>query len=171
MEINVHTLLHLKGKKLPLEQNYELLQLEERNKQILQVGPVKFEGFGEMSAGIFSVKGNVTGSCILACSRCLAEMEHSFNQDFEERFNIDSNISVLDEDEDIHQIEGNQIDLLPFIEDEVLVSLPYIPLCPTDDCKSDLPKEGKNWNLITDKTSESKIDPRLADLAKFFENK
>jgi uncharacterized protein len=172
MRIDVRTCLELKGKPLPLEQSYELPQLIERNKQLLRINRVHFEGQGVMQSGILVVKGELTGSYTLACSRCLTGLEVEFAQDFEEHFNIQAKVSGLTEGEenDIHEVVGQEIDLLPHIEEEVLVSIPFVPLCESEEkCKENLPQEGKDWNVLTEQDEKERIDPRLADLAKFFD--
>jgi uncharacterized protein len=172
MKIDVRTCLELKGKPLSLEHTYELPQLPERNKQLLQIKPVHFVGKGEMQSGIFTVKGELTGTYILACSRCLANLEVDFTQDFEEHFNIQAKLSELTEGEetDIHEVIGQEIDLVPHIEEEILMSIPFVPLCESEEkCMANLPQEGKDWNVLTEQNKNERIDPRLADLAKFFD--
>ena len=78
MKINVYTVCHLNGKKLPLEETYQLPQLR-RHKQILKtLVLLTFKGVGEMSGSIFIVRGELSGTYILTCSSCLAETEHTF---------------------------------------------------------------------------------------------
>jgi uncharacterized protein len=174
MKIDVRTCLELKGKPLSLEHTYELPQLPERNKQLLHIKPVHFVGKGEMQSGVFIVQGELSGTYILACSRCLTDLEVKFTHDFEEHFNIKAKLSDPDEDEeeekDIHEVIGQEIDLLPHIEEEILMSIPFVPLCESEEkCVGNLPQEGKDWNVLTEQNKNERIDPRLADLAKFFD--
>jgi uncharacterized protein len=172
MKINVKTCLELKGKTLPMEHTYELPQLLSRNKQLLEIGPVHFSGQGEMQSGIFAVKGTVSGSYTLSCSRCLSELQIEFSTDLEERFNIQAKLSQKlegEDDDEIHEVVGQEFDLLPYIENEVVISIPYFPSCESEElCKSNLPQEGKDWSILDSEKKEERIDPRLADLAKFF---
>lgn len=171
MIINVYTLYKLNGKKLPLEETYHLAQLTRRHKQILKMGPTTFKGVGEMSGSIFIVRGELSGTYILSCSRCLAEAEHTFCEAIEERFNLEPNQPLGDQEDDIQQVEGNMIDLLPIVEEEVLLSVPNTPICPNGTCQNELPTEGAGWSLIDEQMYKDTIDPRLADLTKFFEKK
>lgn len=173
MIIDVRKCLELKGQSLALEHTYKLPQLLTRNKQLLQIKPVHFVGQGEMQAGILAVTGTLSGTFTLACSRCLSDIESEFSQEVEERFNIHAKLDGLpedDEESDIHEVVGQEIDLLPYIEEAVMVSIPFVPLCSEDEeCKKNLPQEGKNWTLLTEEGNKDRIDPRLADLAKFFD--
>lgn len=172
MKISLHKVRHLDGHKLPLEESYQLPRLVERNKDLVDIGLVHFKGFGEMSGSLFVVKGILTGTLTLICSRCLAETKHSFHQQVEERFNIDPTYSFnqSEEEEEIHQVETNEIDLLPMIEEQVLLAIPTIPTC-IGECTNQLPSEGPGWSVIDEQEKKNKIDPRLAELQKFFEKK
>lgn len=173
MIIDVRKCLELKGQTLALEHTYELPQLPKRNKQLLQIEPVHFIGQGEMQAGILAVTGKLSGTYTLACSRCLSDLKSNFTQEVEERFNIQSKLNGQpedDEESEIHEVVGQEIDLLPYIEEAILMSIPFVPLCEEDEeCKNNLPQEGTNWTLLTEDGKNERIDPRLADLAKFFD--
>lgn len=173
MIIDVRKCLELKGHSLALEHTYELPQLLARNKQLLQIKPVHFVGQGDMQAGILAVKGELTGTYTLACSRCLTDVESEFTQEIEERFNIHAKFvgePEDDEETEIHEVVGQEIDLLPYIEEAIVVSIPFVPLCPDDEeCKRSMPQEGKSWAVLTEEGNKDRIDPRLADLANFFD--
>ena len=172
MKLFVKNILELKGKTLPFEHTYDLPQLTKRNKQLISIGPVHFIGQGVMEAGIFVAKGELSGEYTLACSKCLADLKVEFSQHFEERFNVQAKLLPLTEEEEdeIHEVVGTEIDLLPYIENEVLLSIPFFPACEFEhECRNNLPLEGKDWSLLTEENKSNKIDPRLADLAKFFD--
>ncbi|WP_231686864.1 YceD family protein [Bacillus sp. JCM 19034] len=56
----------------------------------------------------------------------------------------------------------------PVIEEAVLLEIP-IQVFAENVSKPIAPPEGKHWELVTEEKKENRIDPRLADLAKFFE--
>lgn len=173
MKINLHKVRHLHGQKLPLEESYRLPRLVERSKDLVDIGLVRFKGFGEMNGNLFVVKGELTGTLTLVCSRCLAETEHSFHQELEERFNLDPTYAFeasKEEEEEIHPVESSEIDLLPLIEEQVLLAIPPVPTCP-GECANQLPTEGPGWSVIDEQEKKQMIDPRLAKLQKFFEKK
>jgi len=172
MIINVKQCLESKGKELTLEHSYELPQLIQRNKQILSLSPILFTGKGQMQSGIFAIHGTLTGSITVSCSRCLGELSIPIQQTVEERFNIQAKLGTAEENEEqeIHEVVGQEIDLLPYIENEVLLALPTFPVCESEEvCKDNLPQEGKDWNVLTEQMKKDKVDPRLADLAKYFD--
>lgn len=175
MKISVKNCFELKGKTMALEHTYELPQLVERNKQLLSVSPVYFQAKGTMEAGLFVVKGELKGEYFLACSRCLTEVQTPFELSFEERFLLTKHQGLLEDGmeeewEDIHSVEGQEIDLQPYIEDEILMSIPFIPVCASEqECSSNRLVEGKDWTVLTDETKRNKVDPRLAELAKLLD--
>ncbi|WP_188622496.1 YceD family protein [Caldalkalibacillus thermarum] len=170
MKIPTHRILHLAGKSLPLHETYDMGALTERHKQLLSIRPVEFNGEGYLASGLFVVKGTVKGEYTLSCSRCLAELERSFNQSFEERFDLhpeQHRFNEDDEQEDIHPVHENMLDLTPYIEQQVLLSIPFIPACEDEaSCRANMLQEGKDWSIAREEEQKEKVDPRLAELAK-----
>lgn len=172
MKIPVHDCLHYSGNALPLEKTYERPNVPDWHEHLLHISPVHFQGEGRLQNGVFIVKGTITGEYTLMCSKCLSEMGVPFSRELEEHFNIDAINSKRDavELEEVHDVDGNIIDLLPYIVEEILVSIPFAPACESvQQCRQNLPYEGKNWRLVTETEQVDKVDPRLADLAKFFD--
>ncbi|WP_202076921.1 YceD family protein [Caldalkalibacillus salinus] len=176
MKIPVRQCLETKTEPMTLEHHYDLPDLVHRHQQLEALSPVHFKGEGEMQAGLFVVKGELKGQYTLTCSRCLSANESDFTQPFEERYNIEAHVTddEKDELEDIHDVEGQYVDLQPQIEEEIIMSIPFIPVCESEEaCKNNALREGQNWSYeddrLTEEDKKDKIDPRLADLAKFFD--
>ena len=77
------------------------------------------------------------------------------------------------EDEDIHYIDGEVIDMKPVLEELILLEIPMQVF--KEDSEGHV-QSGKNWSYSTDEdvarqkeNDEQKVDPRLADLAKYFD--
>ncbi|GAA0364416.1 YceD family protein [Bacillus horti] len=179
MKIEKKSCFELKGKQMTLEHTYELPHLVEQNKQLLALSPAKFSGKGEMEAGLFIVKGVIVGQYTLPCSRCLTDVIYDYEQDIEELFSLQPSILQIETEEDeddlteeIHPVHGQEIDLTPYIEEEILMSIPFVPTCQSkEECEANQVLEGTGWSVLTEEMKKNKIDPRLADLAKLFDQK
>jgi len=176
MIINLRDSSNLKGQTLSLSHTYELPHLVKRNKQLVSITPIQFQGQGKMEAGLFVVEGELKGEYTLACSRCLEDVHYPFEHRFEEKFALSqhhvqqSDKELGDEWEDIHPVTGQEIDLQPYIEEEILMSIPFIPVCASEEqCSLNQLVEGKDWTVLTDEIKRNKVDPRLADLAKLLD--
>jgi uncharacterized metal-binding protein YceD (DUF177 family) len=62
------------------------------------------------------------------------------------RGSTDPVLSEQSEDLDIHFFEGNEIELLPILEESVFLSIPYAPICRAE-CKGLCQSCGTNLNL------------------------
>jgi uncharacterized protein len=70
-----------------------------------------------------------------------------------------------DEREDLEYsvYDGEEIDLTPFIREQMLLALPTRPLC-SDDCRGLCPRCGANRNERDCGCREDMFDPRLSVL-------
>jgi len=75
-----------------------------------------------------SVYGQVTFEWAGDCRRCLEETGGSLTVDIDEIFQVDA-----PPDSDLIDFDGDQIDLVPLVQEAVVLSLPLAPLC-RDDC-------------------------------------
>ena len=65
-----------------------------------------------------------------------------------------SEFELKDEDMDVYYYEGDEIDLDPFIYEEVLLDMPSRPIC-SEDCQGLCGVCGKNKNLESCNCSET----------------
>ncbi len=118
----------------------------------------------------YTVKGRIETGVGMVCGNCLCRVQVDVSCELDELFvQQDADISLLCEEdqENCNYIIGQEIDLLPFISQEILLSLPMKPLCK-ETCKGLCPECGVNKNLQQCLCNTERIDPRLADLADFF---
>jgi uncharacterized protein len=77
-----------------------------------------------------TVRGRATGECI----RCLTGLEQDLEVDLTELYVYPGKRPLEDVDEDdLHELEGDLIDLEPALRDAVVPALPFQPVCQ-DDC-------------------------------------
>jgi uncharacterized protein len=106
---------------------------------------------------MIKVKGQIGFSVRQACSRCLAVFESPLNQEFTLRFSrqIPQDVHSADGKEEIEltadQIglvffEGDLIDLTDAIQEQIILAMPFKPLC-REDCKGLCHRCGNDLNL------------------------
>ncbi|MDK2867256.1 MAG: hypothetical protein PWP38_1571 [Clostridiales bacterium] len=105
----------------------------------------------------FTYDGNMT----FACDRCLTEVNLNFNRIAERELTVDET-----EDDSVIVI-NHQVDLMPVLEEEILLNKPLQILC-SEDCAGLCPKCGKNLNNGICGCEDERIDPRLEALKNLF---
>ncbi|WP_433943439.1 YceD family protein [Paenibacillus sp. SN-8-1] len=138
-------------------------------KDITHVSPLQADlkvfSFGEGEA---DVKGRLSVDLDMTCSRCLKPLKKQVGIDFEERFKYSENTeNVQDEEDDIRYVAEDDVNLVPFIEEALLLNLPFAAVCK-DDCKGLCPTCGTDLNERDCGCDKEVIDPRLAALKDFF---
>ena len=114
--------------------------------------------------GYYDVVGKVSGKVALNCSRCLAPVTHFLNQRFNIRFSEEIPRDLDPEEDADLEITADQIGLLFFkgevvdlhdaIQEQVVLALPFKPLCSID-CKGLCPKCGADLNHETCNCADS----------------
>jgi uncharacterized protein len=137
-------------------------------KDILHYSPIHADLHASLDAGRLRVNGTLTVDVELSCSRCLSHVKQTIELPFEEVFAqkpVDENGQEMDED--IHLVTEDNIELEPYVIENVVIGLPYSILCDKA-CKGLCPTCGVNRNETSCTCVREKIDPRLAGLADFF---
>ena len=117
-----------------------------------------------VSEGVL-VTGTVCGETAGQCSRCLEPVEGTVHVFLTELFAYpDSETEQTTDEEDVHRIVDEQIDLEQSIIDAVAMELPMSPLC-SDDCPGLCPQCGVRLAIADPDHSHDVIDPRWAGLA------
>ena len=111
---------------------------------------------GVLVTGTAAVK--VAGECV----RCLTEITSELEVDLQELFVYPNSDASEDE---VSRLEGELLDLEPLIRDEVVLELPFQPLCRVD-CAGLCPDCGANRNEDPGHSHEAGIDPRWAALGR-----
>ncbi|MCY7788398.1 YceD family protein, partial [Bacillus inaquosorum] len=70
------------------------------------------------------------------------------------------------EDDDVHIVEDDTIDLTPIVKEEILLEIPMQIFCESEQEKGAAPQEGKDWQVISEEDKKNQVDPRLAALEK-----
>jgi uncharacterized protein len=111
------------------------------------------------------VSGTAVADLVGECSRCLDEIQDGVEVELRELFYYPDRADEIDaQDEDLHVVVDDHVDLAPVVRDALVLDLPLSPLCDPDcaglcvDCGARLDEVGP------DHTHDS-ADPRWAALS------
>jgi len=152
---------------LPIQKSLDADWLMQVRKDVASVGPLNVNLEATGRAGIVHVEGELTLDVEIACSRCLEPVKHAIVVPFHERFKPHHAKNGAENEEEVIVTEDDKYDLEPLIEDTMMLSLPFAPLC-SDDCKGLCSSCGASLNETNCGCSKEKIDPRLAALKDVF---
>lgn len=111
------------------------------------------------------LQGNVDFSVKAQCARCAEEFGASKTRDF--RYVLAPRSLGLGagggEDVELYTYEGDEIDLTPLAEEQILLALSSRPLC-REDCRGLCASCGANLNQTQCDCRTPSLDPRLAVL-------
>ena len=114
--------------------------------------PVRFELLVTRQDDSIRIAGSIMGAMTMACSRCLEEFSCAIDTYLDIKLAPTglmpqvADAELRPDDLDVYYFEGDEIDLDPFIYDEVLLNVPFRPLC-REDCEGLCQSCGKNRNI------------------------
>ena len=129
--------------------------------------PLVFHGTIENAPPYFHLKGELTASLELVCSRCLAPYNLDFALDIEEAY-TNKPEAIIEEDDEIGLFEGDDIDITPALLKALFMELPMHPLC-RPDCRGICPDCGADLNQGECACNKDNIDLRLEKLKSLFD--
>lgn len=153
-----------------LHQELDMGHVIKGRKDIAGAGPLKVDLHAASSeGGVVRVTGNLAGRLDMFCSRCLKPVSHKVDIQFEESFKQSdhSDSEPEDREEEVTYVAEDQFNLVPYIEEAVLLDLPFTVIC-SDDCQGLCPICGTDRNERDCGCNTERIDPRLASLGDFF---
>jgi uncharacterized protein len=102
------------------------------------------------------VSGSATVEVRGECVRCLGDISDELEVGIQELYVYPG---VEPDDDLASRLEGDLIDLEPLLRDEVVLDLPFQPLC-RDDCSGLCVECGANLNNDPSHRHEARLDPR-----------
>ncbi len=168
MKWTVQQLNALKTKGIKIDEMVDVSDLKEMDREIRDVSLVHVMGEATFSNHSVTFLLKISGDMVLPCSRTLADVKLSFQTETSETFKFHDWIG-FDGDDDVHDIENDTLDLLPYIKQAILLEIPLQIF--SEGLEGEAPPSGNDWELLTEENKKERIDPRLADLAKFFDDK
>ena len=152
----------------------ERLGGETTNSGLHFAGPVQVRVNLSRSGRLILVKSRVEARIKCICARCLepfasalrSEIQVSLKPKPDPRLATPEEVELSREDLETDFYEGEEVDLSPLIQDQVLLTLPPKVIC-REDCRGLCQHCGKNLNRETCQCSGAEVDPRLAALKNF----
>jgi len=161
MIIHVNELEKAAGRTLPLEGDVSTAQLRQPG---IAFENFQFTGQARKEGEIVFVEGKLTGELKSKCAKCIVPTAYTFTHSFEEGF---TEGEIDEEESDLNAYQGGKIELEPFFHQDILLHMPQVFVCE-EECKGLCPTCGTNRNEQPCACVNERIDPRLADLAMFF---
>ena len=132
------------------------------------VGPIAVAFQAQKGSGGIAVSGQLQGSAVMTCSRCLDEFTEDISHEFS--YNCLPREAIEEEKEeltlesmDICYYSGGEIDITALVHEQVALALPMRPLCK-EGCKGLCPECGANLNKSDCGCQTGPIDLRLSAL-------
>lgn len=174
MKWSIHQLSKYRQSGMPIDVQVQLDDVMKRNTDIRSISPVHVKGLCTFGASQMTCQFTLTTTLTLPCARTWEDVEYPIEIDAVEIFNwMDPERRGDVEDSDIHYIDGEVIDMKPVLEELILLE---VPMQVYADNTENALYGGKDWSYKTeedveleDKSDKPKLDPRLAALAKYFD--
>lgn len=160
----------LKAKSNPQLSFHQLLALDrlwQERSDVVKGSPIDCQIDVQYMGGMVVAKGNLHCDIQLRCAKCLTNFQQTFKIPFYEMFFQPSEDMEIEEDDNIHEISEDVVELAPFIEENVSLSIPNVPHC-SSTCKGLCPECGVDRNNTSCDCSTEKIDSRFAALSSLF---
>lgn len=167
MKWTITQLQKFRNKGVSLNETVQVDELIGMDPSIRAISPISVTGRVDIGTNRVTFHLHLTGHFILACSRTLLDVHYPID--------IQSTEVVLfnqlgeEEEEDVHIADGDTIDLRPIISELLLLEVPMQVYSENENDEDAAPKSGSGWEVVDEKSKKDKIDPRLAGLAKFFD--
>lgn len=137
-------------------------------------GPVQVWMTLSRSGRVILVKSRIEGRVKCVCARCLdpftltlhSEIQASLKPKPDPHLASSEEIELSREDLQTDFYEGEEVDLSPLVQDQVLLTLPPKVVCQ-EECRGLCQRCGKNLNRGTCQCQGAEVDPRLASLKDF----
>ena len=175
MKWSIHQLSKYRQTGMPIDAEVHLDDVMNRNSDIRHISPAIVKGLCTFGASQMTSQFTLTATLTLPCARTWEDVEFPIEVNAVEIFSwIDEDKRGDDPDIDnIHYVDGEVINMKPVLEELVLLEVPMQVFKENSEGQV---TGGKNWSYSTDedvvassKDDEPKLDPRLAALAKYFD--
>lgn len=148
----------------------DVSELEAMNNDIRELKSVRVYGICTIQGDEFIFSMTISGKMILPCARTLVDVPYSFEFKADEIFSISPYYGKEEEENEIHPVEGEVLDLTPHIKENILLEVPFRVFSDDEEAQQNAPIKGEGWEFTSEEKKEKIIDPRLKKLQSFFED-
>lgn len=152
----------------PFQKEVHVDELESMNNDIRRIGPLHVEGIYSIHKDEIIFSFTIDGEMILPCAWTLVDVPYPFHISADEVFSLSPYYGEEEVENDVHQVEGEVIDLKPYIRENVVLNIPFRVFTDDDEAYRQAAFEGEGWEFISEEKREETIDPRLEKLQSFF---
>lgn len=161
-----------KGLKTTINEQLDVSDLFKGRQDVYRTGPLHVSLQVTGHEAFIEVDGELAIDLELACSRCLEPVKDHTVIPFSEKFKpasseVDSDEYTEEEESDFVEVNADRLDLKPYVEEALLLFMPFAPLC-SDDCKGLCQNCGQNLNEHKCGCDTEKVDVRFAVLKDLF---
>jgi uncharacterized protein len=158
---------------MPLDEIVRLDAAKKRNSDIREISPMHLTGHCTIGSQQITCNIRLEGKLVLPCARTWEDVDFPIDIESVEIFSWSEKDRGSKED-NVHFVEAETIDLQPILEELILLEIPIQVF--KEDADQAVIEGGEDWSYSTDEQVEAekeaappKPDPRLADLAKYFD--
>ncbi|GIO22313.1 DUF177 domain-containing protein [Oceanobacillus sp. J11TS1] len=148
----------------------DVTELETMKNDIRKITPVHVTGQVIIHGDEFYVNFHIKGEMTLPCARTLVDVPYPFEIDASEVFSTSTYYGKEEEEQEIHPIQGEVLDLTPYIKENILLEIPFRVFADNADSDEAAPSSGKGWEFVSETKEEKSIDPRLQKLESLLKN-
>lgn len=153
-------------------QKVDVSELEDMDNEIRKIDPVNVAGTCVIDGDEYVFTYNLRGTMILPCARTLVDVPYDFDLDETEVFTTSPYYSEEDRENEVHQIEGEILDLRPCILENILLAIPFRVFTTDEEALKNALSGGDGWELTLEaeeteeieEEQEKTIDPRFKKL-------
>ncbi|RDW18456.1 hypothetical protein CWR48_12875 [Oceanobacillus arenosus] len=149
----------------------DVSELEMMNNDIRKIQPVRVHGYCSEQGEQILCSLEIEGEMILPCARTLVDVPYPFKIKTTEVFTTSSYHSTEEEEDEIHPVNGEVLDLTPYIKENILLEIPFRVFSDEANPVDAAPVKGMDWEFVAEEKKEKTIDPRFQKLASLLENK
>ncbi|MBO5461596.1 MAG: DUF177 domain-containing protein [Ruminococcus sp.] len=171
MLINLSDVLSEQHKPIDQTVEFELDKIRMRSGEypVLTKTPVRVH-IEHMKNRELQIQGEMELSVLMACDRCLEDVEVKLPLKFTKYVNLAVDDAELPEGfDESNYIDGYNLDVDKMLYNEILVGWPTKVLC-RDDCKGICNVCGQNLNMGTCDCEDTGLDPRMSVVRDLFKN-
>ncbi|MGS2776736.1 YceD family protein [Robertmurraya sp. GLU-23] len=167
MKWTLSQLQKYRSKDFPVDETVNMEEIIKIDPTIRRVSPIRVTGRADIDSSKVTFHLKIKGYLVLPCSRTLVDVNFPIDVETTETFLLKGLDYELEEE--VHQVKGEVIDLLPVIQEILLLEVPMQVFCEDYTGADGAPQSGKDWEVIHEQDKQDKIDPRLAGLAKLLD--
>jgi uncharacterized protein len=153
---------------LTIDTTVSIEDLKDRDEEIRGTSPVHVTGYADFNRNTVTFFLTITGKLILPDSLTLEDVDYPFHISTQELFRLRATPlpEDIDEDIEVHDVEDQTIDLMPYIKEAILVEKPIRFV--SEEGKDRPSPSGNGWQLVTESERSGQMDPRFEKLKDLF---